>query len=63
MRDTDIPTGVGGSRLLSGNKEFPDFIRDASDTFWSPLVSLPKEVPDMETKPASGRFDSYQFDN
>ncbi len=52
LGDTDIPVGVGRSTPLEGNNEFPDFIRDGSDTFWSPFVTLPEEVPDIETKPA-----------
>ena len=48
----DIPVGVGRSTPLEGNNEFPDFIRDPSDTFWSPFISLPEEVPDVETEDA-----------
>ena len=52
LGDLDIPVGVGQSSPLAGNNEFPDFIRDASDTFWSPTVSLPESVPDVETDDA-----------
>ena len=52
LDDLDIPVGVGQSNPLEGNNEFPDFIRDASDTFWSPFVSLPEGVPDVETQDA-----------
>ncbi|BAY84332.1 hypothetical protein NIES267_38280 [Calothrix parasitica NIES-267] len=52
LGDTDIPVGVGRSTPLSGDNEFPDFIRDGSDTFWSPFVTLPEEVLHIETKPA-----------
>ena len=52
LGDLDIPVGVGRSTPLEGNNEFPDFIRDASDTFWSPTVSLPESVPDVETEDA-----------
>ena len=49
---TDIPVGVGRSNPLEGNNEFPDFIRDASDTFWFPFVDLPAEVPDIDSQSA-----------
>ena len=52
LEDTNIPVGVGRSTPLEGNNEFPDFIRDASDTFWSPFVDLPAEVPDIESQSA-----------
>lgn len=52
LGDLDIPVGVGQSTPLAGNNEFPDFIREASDTFWSPFVSLPEETPDIETDDA-----------
>lgn len=52
LGDTDIPVGVGRSTPLSGNNEFPDFIRDGSDTFWFPFVDLPAEVPDIESQSA-----------
>lgn len=47
--NTDIPVGVGRSTPLEGNNEFPDFIRDGSDTFWTPFVTLPDETPEIET--------------
>lgn len=49
LNDLDVPVGVGQSMPLEGNNEFPDFIRDASDTFWSPFISLPEAVPNVET--------------
>ena len=52
LGDLDIPVGVGESLPLAGNNEFPDFIREGSDTFWSPFVSLPEETPDVETQDA-----------
>ena len=52
LGDLDVPVGVGRSTPLAGNNEFPDFIRDASDNFWSPFVSLPESVPDVETEDA-----------
>ncbi|MGV2829620.1 nucleoside hydrolase [Myxosarcina sp. GI1(2024)] len=50
---TDIPIGVGRSTPLAGNNEFPDFIRDGADTFWTPFVTLPEEVPAIETESAA----------
>ncbi|MDJ0704635.1 MAG: nucleoside hydrolase [Leptolyngbyaceae cyanobacterium MO_188.B28] len=38
---TDIPLGIGGPDPLAGSNQFPAFIRDNSDTFWSPFVTLP----------------------
>ena len=52
LNDLDVRVGVGRSTPLEGSNEFPDFIRDASDTFWSPFISLPEEVPDVETENA-----------
>ncbi|WP_144870165.1 nucleoside hydrolase, partial [Hyella patelloides] len=52
LGDLDIPVGVGRETPLEGNNEFPDFIRDGSDTFWSPFVPLPEETPDVETEDA-----------
>ena len=52
LGDLDIPVGVGQSSPLAGNNEFPDFIREASDTFWSPFVSLPESVPEVATQNA-----------
>lgn len=52
LDDLDIPVGVGRSTPLEGNNEFPDFIRDPSDTFWSPFVSLPEGVPEVATQDA-----------
>ena len=52
LNDLDVPVGVGRSTPLEGDNEFPDFIRDASDNFWSPTVSLPESVPDVETEDA-----------
>ena len=52
LNDLDVSVGVGRSIPLEGDNEFPDFIRDASDTFWSPFISLPEAVPDVETEDA-----------
>ncbi len=52
LGDLDIPVGVGRSTPLEGDNEFPDFIRDPSDTFWSPFISLPEETPDLATEDA-----------
>ena len=52
LNDLDVPVGVGRSTPLEGDNEFPDFIRDASDNFWSPTVSLPESVPNVETEDA-----------
>ena len=52
LNDLDVPVGVGRSTPLEGDNEFPEFIREASDTFWSPTVSLPESVPDVETEDA-----------
>lgn len=52
LKDLDVPVGVGRSTPLEGDNEFPDFIRDASDTFWSPYIFLPESVPDVETEDA-----------
>ncbi|MDY7003098.1 MAG: nucleoside hydrolase [Cyanobacteriota bacterium] len=49
---TGIPVGVGRSDPLEGDNVFPDFIRDASDTFWAPFVTLPEEAPPVETSSA-----------
>ncbi|NEN88541.1 MAG: nucleoside hydrolase [Okeania sp. SIO3H1] len=49
---TGIPVGVGRSDPLEGDNVFPDFIRDASDTFWAPFVTLPDEAPPVETSSA-----------
>ncbi len=49
LNDLDVPVGVGRSTPLEEDNVFPDFIRDASDTFWSPFISLPESVPDVET--------------
>ncbi|MDJ0733021.1 MAG: nucleoside hydrolase [Nostocaceae cyanobacterium] len=50
---TDIPIGVGRPDPLAGNNVFPDFIRDGSDTFWAPFVTLPEETPAIETRNAA----------
>ena len=50
---TDIPVGVGRLEPLAGDNAFPDFIRDGSDTFWAPFVSLPDEAPPIETRDAA----------
>ncbi len=49
--DPDIPIGIGRSTPLAGNNEFPDFIRDGSDAFWAPFVTLPEEAdPSIEIR-------------
>ncbi|WP_226587680.1 nucleoside hydrolase [Microseira wollei] len=50
---SDIPLGVGRSNPLAGNNAFPDFIRDGSDTFWAPFVTLPPTAPPFQTRPAA----------
>ncbi|NET28302.1 nucleoside hydrolase [Okeania sp. SIO1I7] len=50
---TGIPVGVGRSDPLEGDNVFPDFIRDGSDTFWAPFVTLPDEAPPIETSSAA----------
>lgn len=50
---TGIPVGVGRSTPLAGNNEFPAFIRDGSDTFWSPFVTLPATAPPVERRNAA----------
>ena len=50
---TGIPIGVGRPNPLAGNNEFPDFIRDGSDAFWAPFVSLPDTAPPVQKRPAA----------
>ncbi|NES84196.1 MAG: nucleoside hydrolase [Moorea sp. SIO2B7] len=50
---TGIPVGIGRPDPLAGNNEFPSFIRDASDTFWSPFVTLPDSAPSVERRNAA----------
>ncbi|WP_052055497.1 nucleoside hydrolase [Myxosarcina sp. GI1] len=52
LDDLEVPVGVGRSTPLEGNNQFPNFIRDGADTFWSPYVSLPEETPDVATEDA-----------
>jgi purine nucleosidase/pyrimidine-specific ribonucleoside hydrolase len=49
---TGIPLGIGRSTPIAGNNEFPSFIRDGSDTFWSPFVTLPNSAPAVEKRNA-----------
>ena len=49
----DIPLGIGRPDPLAGNNEFPSFIRDASDTFWSPIVTLPDQAVSVERRNAA----------
>lgn len=49
---TGIPLGIGRSNPLAGNNEFPAFIRDGSDTFWAPFVTLPDSAPPVEKRDA-----------
>ncbi|MDJ0617887.1 MAG: nucleoside hydrolase [Calothrix sp. MO_192.B10] len=53
LNRTDIPIGVGRPDPLAGNNVFPDFIRDGSDNFWAPFVTLPEETPAIETRNAA----------
>ncbi|MGB3294952.1 MAG: nucleoside hydrolase [Phormidesmis sp.] len=50
---TGIPIGVGRPDPLAGSNEFPDFIRDGSDAFWAPFVSLPDTAPPVQKRPAA----------
>ncbi len=50
---TGIPIGVGRPDPLAGSNEFPDFIRDGSDAFWAPFVSLPDTAPLVQKRPAA----------
>lgn len=50
---TGIPVGIGRSTPLSGNNAFPDFIRQDSERFWSPFVTLPDTAPPVQTSPAA----------
>ncbi len=50
---TDIPIGVGRPDPLAGNNKFPDFIRDGSDAFWTPFVTLPEVAPPLTKRPAA----------
>ena len=50
---TGIPIGIGRPDPIAGSNEFPDFIRDASDTFWAPFVSLPETAPPVQKRPAA----------
>lgn len=52
LNDTDIPVGVGRSTPLEGSNAFPNFIRDASDTFWAPFATLPSVAEPIETRDA-----------
>ena len=52
LGDLDVPVGVGQPSLLEGSNEFPNFIREASNTFWSPFVSLPESTLDIGTQDA-----------
>lgn len=53
LNATDIPVGIGSSVPLVGNNAFPDFVRSDPDKFYSPFVTLPEEVPDIEFKSAA----------
>lgn len=50
---TDIPIGIGRSDPLAGDNIFPDFIRDGSDAFWAPFVTLPDTAPPVPTRSAA----------
>ncbi|KAB8332550.1 nucleoside hydrolase [Scytonema tolypothrichoides VB-61278] len=53
LGDTNIPVGIGRSDPLSGNNTYPEFIREGSDTFWAPFVTLPDTAPSLETRNAA----------
>ena len=38
---TGIPLGIGRPDPVAGNNAFPSFVRDGSDSFWAPFVTLP----------------------
>ncbi|MEB3282894.1 MAG: nucleoside hydrolase [Lyngbya sp.] len=50
---TGIPLGIGRPDPLAGNNVFPDFVRDGSDSFWAPFVTLPDSAPPAEKKSAA----------
>ncbi len=50
---TGIPIGIGRPDPLAGNNIFPDFIRDGSDAFWAPFVTLPDTAPPVPTRSAA----------
>ncbi len=52
LGETGIPVGVGRSTPLEGNNVFPDFIRNGSDTFWAPFVTLPDQAEPIATQDA-----------
>ncbi|MBD2203625.1 nucleoside hydrolase [Calothrix sp. FACHB-1219] len=52
LGNTDIPVGIGRSTPLEGNNAFPDFIRDGSNTFWAPFVTLPDEAAPIQKQDA-----------
>jgi purine nucleosidase/pyrimidine-specific ribonucleoside hydrolase len=45
---TGIPVGIGRPNPLVGDNEFPALIRDGSDIFWSPFVTLPDSALPVE---------------
>ncbi|MEB3359735.1 MAG: nucleoside hydrolase [Synechococcales bacterium] len=50
---TGIPVGVGRPDPLEGDNAFPEFIREGSDTFWAPFVTLPATGSGIEVRPAA----------
>ncbi|MBD2777860.1 nucleoside hydrolase [Iningainema tapete] len=53
LGETDIPVGIGREDPLSGNNTYPSFIREGSDTFWAPFVTLPDTAPPLQTRNAA----------
>ena len=50
---TGIPVGIGNPNPLAGNNAFPEFVRDGSDSFWAPFVTLPDTAPPVEKRSAA----------
>ncbi|WP_413163700.1 nucleoside hydrolase [Capilliphycus salinus ALCB114379] len=50
---TGIPLGIGSPNPVAGNNAFPDFVRDGSDSFWAPFVTLPDSAPPAEKRSAA----------
>lgn len=50
---TGIPLGIGRPDPLAGNNVFPEFVRDGSDSFWAPFVTLPDSAPPAEKRSAA----------
>ncbi|MCG5059070.1 MAG: nucleoside hydrolase [Limnoraphis sp. WC205] len=50
---TGIPLGIGRPDPVAGNNAFPSFVRDGSDSFWAPFVTLPDTAPPVEKRSAA----------